>query len=68
MILQQKFDISRVFKIGAIAAWIIGKSFYGFDNVSNYYQAYQKAYNKIASRLIYNNRGHNQNKHYKIFF
>lgn len=36
-----------------------GKSFHEFDSMSSHCQAYQEAYNEIAS---------NQNKHYKVFF
>lgn len=66
--LQQEFDINHALEIRAFAAWIISKSFYEFDNISSYCQVYQKAYNKIASRLVNNNKGCNQNKHYKVFF
>lgn len=66
--LQQVFDISRVLEIKAMPAQIIGKFFHEFDSMSSYYQVYQKAYNKIASKLINNNGGRNPNKHYKVFF
>ncbi len=64
--LQQEFDISHISEIGAILAWVIGKSFYDFDSMFNYYQTYQEAHNKISSRLVNYNRGHNQMKYYKI--
>lgn len=64
--LQQKFDISRALEIGAIAATVISKDFHEFDSVNNYCQAYQKAYDEIASRLVSNKGGWNQNKHYEV--
>lgn len=64
--LQQEFDISRGSEIGAIPARVMGKSFHDFDNVFSYCQTYQEAYNKISSRLVNKNRGHNQEKHYEI--
>ena len=44
----------------------MGKSFYDFDSVFSYCQTYQKAYNKISSKLLNNNGGHNQEKYYKV--
>lgn len=44
----------------------MGKSFHDFDIESSYYQTYQEAYNEIASRLVKNNGGHNQEKHYEV--
>ena len=38
--LQQEFDISLTLEIRAIAVWVMGKSFYDFDNVFSYYQTY----------------------------
>ena len=64
--LQQEFDISRASEIGAIAARVMGKSFHDFDSVSSYCQTYQEAYNEIVSRLVNNNGGHNQDKHYEV--
>lgn len=64
--LQQEFDISRFLEIRVIAIQIMSKSFHDFDTVSIYYQTYQEAYNKIASRLVNNNRGYNKEKHYKL--
>ena len=66
VLLQQVFDSSRALDIGAIAATVIGKDFHEFDSVSNYCQAYQKAYDEIASRLVGNKGGRNQNKHYEV--
>lgn len=34
--------------------------------MSNYCQAYQKAYDEIASRLVSHKGGWNQNKHYEV--
>ena len=68
MTLQQEFDISPDSEIGAIAARVIGKSFREFDSVSSYCQTYQEAYNEIASRLVKNNGGHNQNQYYHVLF
>lgn len=42
------------------------KSFYNFDTMSNYCQTYQKKYNKIVSRLINNNKGHNKEKYLEV--
>lgn len=64
--LQQEFDISRASEIGAITAKILGKSFHDFDTVTSYCQAYQEAYNDIASRLVNKNGGRNQDKHYEV--
>ena len=68
MTLQQEFDISCVSEIGAIAARIIGESFHDFDSMFSYCQTYQETYNEISSRLVNNNRGYNQEKHYKVLF
>ena len=64
--LQKEFDISRASEIGAITNAILRKSFDEFETVSDYCQAFQEAYNEMASRLVNNNGGHNQNKHYEI--
>lgn len=64
--LQQEFDISRASEIRAIAARVMGKSFHDFDSVFSYCQTYQESYNKISSRLVNNNGGHNQEKHYEV--
>lgn len=47
---------------------IFHKLFDKFEIVRNNCQAFQNAYNKMASRLVNNNRRYNQNKHYKIVF
>lgn len=64
--LQQEFDISRASEIGVIAARFMSKSFHGFESVFSYCQSYQEGYNEIASRLVNNNGGHNQDKHYEV--
>ena len=68
LIFQKEFDISWASEIKTITNAIFYKLFDKFKTVSNYCQAFQKAYNKIASRLINNHGGYNQNKHYKIIF
>lgn len=40
VILQQEFDISYALKIVTIAAKILDKAFYEFDNITSYCQAY----------------------------
>lgn len=55
-------------EIGTIAILVMGKLFQDYESVDSYCQAYQETYDKMVSRFINNKGGHNQNKHYEVFF
>lgn len=64
--LQKEFDIIRAAEIGTIALSVMSKLFQDYESVDSYCQAYQDAYNEIASRLANNNGDYNQDKHYEV--
>lgn len=53
--IKAEFNIICTSKIRGIATKVISKSFLEFPSIEEYCQAYQKAYNKIASRFASKN-------------
>lgn len=64
--IQEEFDVIRTSEIGRIAAKVISKSFQEFATIEEYCQAYQAAYDEIASRLANKNVLKPQVKVYEV--
>ena len=65
--IKAEFNITCASEIGAIAARVMSKLFLEFSSIEEYCQAYQEAYDKIASRFANKNGYQYQDKAFNVF-